>query len=46
MISCTEFIPAYSTMFTYLEEKYGPQLPAVFVLVLRLLPPEVWAKRR
>lgn len=25
MISCTEFIPAYSTMFTYLEEKYGPQ---------------------
>ena len=24
MISCTEFIPAYSTLFTYLEEKYGP----------------------
>lgn len=25
MISCTEFIPAYSTLFTYLEEKYGPE---------------------
>lgn len=25
MISCTEFIPAYSTLFTYLEEKFGPQ---------------------
>lgn len=24
MISCTEFIPAYSTLFTYLEEKFGP----------------------
>lgn len=23
MISCTEFIPAYSELFTYLEEKYG-----------------------
>lgn len=29
MISCTEFIPAYSTLFTYLEEKYGPdEVPA------------------
>ena len=25
MISCTEFIPAYSTLFNYLEEKFGPQ---------------------
>lgn len=25
MISCTEFIPAYSTLFTYLEEKFGPK---------------------
>lgn len=25
MISCTEFIPAYSTLFTYLEEKVGPE---------------------
>lgn len=25
MISCTEFIPAYSTLFTYLEETFGPQ---------------------
>lgn len=24
MISCTEFIPAYSTLFTYLEENFGP----------------------
>lgn len=24
MISCTEFIPAYSTLFTYLEETFGP----------------------
>lgn len=24
MISCTEFIPAYSTLFTYLEENWGP----------------------
>lgn len=23
MISCTEFIPAYSELFTYLEDKYG-----------------------
>lgn len=23
MISCTEFIPSYSELFTYLEEKYG-----------------------
>ncbi len=23
MVSCTEFIPAYSELFTYLEEKYG-----------------------
>ena len=23
MISCTEFIPAYSELFAYLEEKYG-----------------------
>lgn len=29
MISCTEFIPAYSTLFTYLEEKFGPdEVPA------------------
>ena len=25
MISCTEFIPAYSTLFTFLEEQYGPE---------------------
>ena len=25
MISCTEFIPAYSELFTYLEEHYDPQ---------------------
>lgn len=25
MISCTEFIPAYSTLFTYLEETWGPE---------------------
>lgn len=25
MISCTEFIPAYSELFTYLEDKYGPE---------------------
>ena len=25
MISCTEFIPAYSTLFTYLEENFGPE---------------------
>jgi len=25
MISCTEFIPAYSELFTYLEDKYGHQ---------------------
>ena len=25
MISCTEFIPAYSTLFTYLEETFGPE---------------------
>ena len=25
MISCTEFIPAYSQMFIYLEEKYGKE---------------------
>lgn len=24
MISCTEFIPVYSTLFTYLEENFGP----------------------
>ena len=24
MISCTEFIPAYSTLFSYLEENFGP----------------------
>ena len=23
MISCTEFIPAYSELFTFLEEKHG-----------------------
>ena len=23
MISCTEFIPAYSELFTYLEDQYG-----------------------
>ena len=23
MISCTEFIPAYSELFSYLDEKYG-----------------------
>ena len=23
MISCTEFIPAYSELFSYIEEKYG-----------------------
>ena len=23
MISCTEFIPAYSELFAFLEEKYG-----------------------
>ena len=23
MISCTEFIPSYSELFTYLEEKHG-----------------------
>lgn len=23
MISCTEFIPAYSELFAYLDEKYG-----------------------
>jgi len=23
MISCTEFIPAYSELFTYLEDKHG-----------------------
>lgn len=29
MISCTEFIPAYSTLFTYLEETFGPdKVPA------------------
>ena len=25
MISCTEFIPSYSTLFCYLEENYGPE---------------------
>lgn len=25
MISCTEFIPAYSALFTFLEEQYGPE---------------------
>ena len=25
MISCTEFIPAYSTLFNYLEENWGPE---------------------
>ena len=23
MISCTEFIPSYSELFTYLEDNYG-----------------------
>ena len=25
MLSCTEFIPAYSALFTFLEEQYGPR---------------------
>ncbi len=25
MISCTEFIPAYSELFTFLDRKYGPE---------------------
>ena len=25
MISCTEFIPSYSTLFTFLENNYGAQ---------------------
>ena len=30
MISCTEFIPAYSELFTYLEDKYGRDEVDVF----------------
>jgi len=30
MISCTEFIPAYSELFTYLEKKGGPQAVSDF----------------
>ena len=30
MISCTEFIPAYSELFTYLENKYGREEVDIF----------------
>jgi hypothetical protein len=30
MISCTEFIPAYSTLFTYLEENWGAEEVPVY----------------
>ena len=33
MISCTEFIPAYSTLFSYLEENFGPnEVPSYWSL--------------
>ncbi len=43
MISCTEFIPSYSELFSYLEEKHGEDEVSKFWTYL-FAPTKSWSR--